>query len=124
MDMPVPRGAITVNMAPADVRKEGSAYDLPLALGLQAAGPLASHMVLEELEQYWVMGELSLDGAVRPIRGILPMVLQARAEGKRGVLLPAQNAAEAAVVKGIAVYPVHHLKEAVQFFTAESGRWK
>lgn len=114
-DLPVPRGAVTINLAPADVRKEGAAFDLPLALGLLASGTeLIPQAALDGL---WVLGELALDGSVRAVRGVLPMALKARQEGRRGVIVPAANAAEAAVVEGLEVYPVETIREAVQLFT-------
>ena len=122
--LPVPRGAVTVNLAPADVRKEGSAYDLPMALGLLAAEPTHSgarnieQAVLDELA---IVGELGLDGAVRPVRGVLPMAVGALADGRRGIVVPAENAAEAAVVEGLAVYAVATLREAVELLTVRQG---
>ncbi|MDT0632789.1 YifB family Mg chelatase-like AAA ATPase [Rubrivirga sp. S365] len=118
--LPVPRGAVTVNLAPADVRKEGSAYDLPIALGLLAAvtGGAIAQDVLDEVV---VVGELGLDGAVRPVRGVLPMAAGARAEGRRGILVPPENAAEAAVVEGLEVYPVATLREAFDFLAERGG---
>jgi magnesium chelatase family protein len=118
--LPVPRGAVTVNLAPADVRKEGSAYDLPIALGLLAAigdDGLIPQAVLDEVV---IVGELGLDGAVRPVRGVLPMAAGARAEGRRAILVPPENAAEAAVVEGLEVYPVASLRGAFDFL-AEAG---
>ena len=123
-DLPVPRGAVTVNLAPADVRKEGSAYDLPMALGLLAAEPTHSgaraieQSVLDELA---IVGELGLDGAVRPVRGVLPMAVGALADGRRGIVVPAENAAEAAVVEGLDVYAVATLREAVELLTVRKG---
>ena len=108
--LPVPRGAVTVNLAPADVRKEGSAYDLPMALGLLAA--VTDGVAQDVLDEVVVVGELGLDGAVRPVRGVLPMAAGARAEGRRAMVVPAENAAEAAVVEGLEVYPVSTLREA------------
>ena len=105
-----PHGRITINLAPADVRKEGAAFDLPIALGLLAAGEAAVDGTL--LGGFYVTGELALNGDVRPVRGVLSMALRARAEGKRGVLVPAENAAEAAVVEGLDVYPIRTIGEA------------
>jgi magnesium chelatase family protein len=108
----MPRKRTVVNLAPADIRKEGSAYDLPIALCvLQASGQINS----EKLDQYLIMGELSLDGNLRPIKGALPIAIQARQEGLKGFILPADNAREAAVVKDLPVLPVSNLKEAVDF---------
>ena len=116
-----PRGAITVNLAPADVRKEGSAYDLPIALGLVAAVQ-SSPIEASVLDELVIVGELSLDGSVRPVRGVLPMAARARRDGKRGIVVPTENAAEAAVVEGLAVYPVATLREAFDLLTTHAGR--
>lgn len=108
----MPRNKTVVNLAPADIRKEGSAYDLPIALAvLKASGQITS----EKLEQYIIMGELSLDGILRPIKGVLPIAIQARKENFKGFILPKDNAREAAIVNGIDVLPVSTLKEAVDF---------
>lgn len=106
----VPHGKITVNLAPADVRKEGAAFDLPIALGLLAAN--GEEIDVDLLDRLFITGELALNGAVRPVRGVLPMAVRARQEGKQGVLVPAANAAEAAVVDGLDVYPVATIEEA------------
>ena len=107
-----PPRRITVNLAPAAVKKEGAGYDLPIALGILAAGEtLAS----EDLAETAVVGELSLDGAVRPVRGVLPMVLEARQNKIRRFLVPADNAREAAVVSGIEIIAVQRLDQAVEF---------
>ncbi len=109
----MPRQKTVVNLAPADLRKEGSAYDLPIALCvLKASGQI----VTEKLEQYMVMGELALDGTLRPIKGVLPIAIQARKEGFKGIMLPKDNAREAAIVNSIDVIPVSTLAEAVDFF--------
>ncbi|MEW6301397.1 MAG: YifB family Mg chelatase-like AAA ATPase [Thermodesulfobacteriota bacterium] len=111
-----PSRKITVNLAPADVKKEGSAYDLPIALGILAAeGWLAK----AQLDKYAVLGELSLDGRVKPVQGALPLAVMARDKGLRGLVVPAENAAEAAVVEGIAVYSVSTLSEAFLFLNGE-----
>ncbi|MBT1700168.1 YifB family Mg chelatase-like AAA ATPase [Fulvivirgaceae bacterium PWU4] len=113
----MPRKRTVVNLAPADIRKEGSAYDLPIALCvLQASGQINSG----KLDQYLIMGELSLDGNLRPIKGALPIAIQARQEGFKGFILPADNAREAAVVKDLPVLPVSNLKEAVDFLEEAS----
>lgn len=112
--LPVPRGAITINLAPADVPKEGAAFDLPLAIGLIAAA--GDHLDQERLDEFWLMGELALDGTVRPVRGVLPMAMKARSKGRCGVVVPAANAAEAAIVEGMVVYPVTALREAFALF--------
>ncbi len=107
---------ITINMAPADLRKEGAAYDLPVALAMLAG---TEQMLFDELDQYIIMGELSLDGSLRSIKGALPMALQAKKEGFKGIILPACNAEEAAIVDGIDVLPVNTLTEVVDFFNNE-----
>jgi magnesium chelatase family protein len=107
-----PRRRITINLAPADVRKEGSAYDLGLAIGVLAA---SNQVEKGMLDQYVIMGELSLDGTLQPIKGCLPMAIQARKERFKGIILPAGNAAEAAIVNNLEVIPVNTLREAVDF---------
>lgn len=115
-DFKFPNRRMTVNLAPADVKKEGSAYDLPMALGiLTASGQLES----EILKEFMVLGELALDGTLRPIHGALVVALEAKARGKRGILLPEENAREAAMVEGIKVYPMRSLQESVGFFAGE-----
>ncbi len=117
--LPVPRGATTVNLAPADVRKEGAAFDLPIAVGLLAAQ--SERLPRARLDDFCILGELALDGGVRGVRGVLPSVLQARHDGKRAVVVPTDNAAEAAVVDGIEVYGVGTLAEAVGVLAGENG---
>jgi magnesium chelatase family protein len=111
--MRVVRVKMVVNLAPADLRKEGSSYDLPIAIGLLAS---TKQMKFEELDQYIFMGELSLDGGLRPIKGALPIAIQARKEGYKGLFLPKENAREAAIVNNLDVYGIENLKEAVDFF--------
>jgi magnesium chelatase family protein len=111
-----PMGRTTINLAPADVKKEGPSFDLPIAVGMIAA---SSQMVCGQLENFVLTGELALTGAVRPVKGVLPIALRARAEGKAGVLVPAENAPEAAVVAGLQVIPVRNLREAVDFLEGE-----
>lgn len=101
---------LIVNMAPADIRKEGSSYDLPLALGILAA---TKQIETPDLSKYIIMGELALDGELRPIKGALPIAIQARKEGYKGILLPKQNAKEAAIVDHLDVYGIGNLSEAV-----------
>ena len=108
-----PRGRTTVNLAPADIRKEGAAFDLPIALGMIAA---TSGFEKEHLQNAMIAGELALDGTVRPIHGALPIAMHARERGLGEVLVPAENAAEAGVTQGVNVYGVHHLMEAVNYF--------
>lgn len=105
-----PRFRTVVNMAPANIRKAGSAYDLPIALGLMAASAQIDGAVLS---RFTIMGELSLDGTVLPIRGVLPMAIKAKQDGFRGLIVPFQNAPEAAMVDGLDVYGVSHLKEVI-----------
>jgi magnesium chelatase family protein len=109
-------GRTTINLAPADVKKEGPSFDLPIAVATLAA---AEQMESSLLEKYTLTGELALTGAVRPVKGVLPIALRARAEGKRGVLVPSENAPEAAVVSGLEVIPVRNLREAVAFLEGE-----
>jgi magnesium chelatase family protein len=108
-----PRCNIIVNLAPADVKKEGSAYDLPIALGILAAN---GTIHAKELDRYYIMGELSLDGTVLPVRGALPMAIAARAAGFKGMILPSANAHEAAVVNNLDVYGVDNFKQVINFF--------
>lgn len=107
-----PGNRVVVNMAPADIRKEGSAYDLPLALAILAA---AGQVDGSRLDQYLMMGELSLDGSLMPIKGVLPIAIKAREEGFKGFILPKQNVREAAVVNNLAVYGVENIKEVIEF---------
>ncbi len=109
-----PRGRTTVNLAPADLRKEGPIYDLPIALGMLVA---AGAMDGAKLDEFMVVGELALSGEVRRVRGVLPLAVAARRMGCRGMLVPPENAEEAAVVDGLAVYPVDTLRDAVDFLT-------
>ena len=109
-----PMGRLTVNLAPADVKKEGAGFDLPIALGLIAVQDDAPPGIFED---YLITGELALDGAVRAVRGVLPLALEARARGRRAVLVPRENAVEASVVDGIVVYGVASLAEAYRHLT-------
>jgi len=109
-------GRTTINLAPADVKKEGPSFDLPIALGMVAA---SEQMESDQLENFVMVGELALDGAVRAVKGVLPIALRAREQGRVGVLVPPDNAAEAAVVNGLQVIPVHNLREAVGFLEGE-----
>ncbi len=113
----MPRLKLVVNLAPADIRKEGSAYDLPIALGVLAS---TQQMNPAELDRFIIMGELALDGALRPIKGALPIAIQARKEKLRGLILPAQNAREAAIVNDLEVYGIENLLEAIDFFEGQS----
>lgn len=107
-----PRNRIVVNMAPADIRKEGSAYDLPLAVAILAA---AEEIDPERLGQYMLMGELSLDGSLKPVKGILPIAIKAHQEGFKGLIVPHQNAREAAAVNKLEVFGVGNIKEVIEF---------
>lgn len=111
-----PSRQIVVNMAPADIRKEGSAYDLPLAIGILAS---VGEVAEDKLSKYLIMGELSLDGSLQPIKGALPIAISARAQGYEGFILPKQNAREAAVVNNLNVYGVENIKEVIEFFNGE-----
>ncbi|MCB0401402.1 MAG: YifB family Mg chelatase-like AAA ATPase [Flavobacteriales bacterium] len=112
----MPGKKITVNMAPADIRKEGSAYDLTIATGILA---VSGQMNEAEIDRYIIMGELSLDGSVQPIKGALPIAVQARKEGFKGIILPEENALEAAIVNNLDVYGVSNIKQVIDFFNGE-----
>lgn len=112
----MPGRMITINMAPADIRKEGSAYDLPIAVGILAA---SEQMKSEKVGDYIIMGELSLDGGMQPIRGVLPITIQAKKEGYKGIILPKQNAREAGIVSGMEVLGVESLEDVIKFFNGE-----
>ncbi len=105
----MPEGRCTVNLAPADLKKEGAGFDLPIALGLVA---VKEQLDREKLEDWAVAGELALDGAVRPVRGVLPLALEARARGRKRLVVPKDNALEASVVEGISVFGVANLAQA------------
>ena len=109
---PYPIAHITVSLAPADVRKEGSLYDLPIALSLLAASGLVPQPPLRETV---ILGELALNGDVRPVNGVLPMVIEGRSRGYTAFLVPAGNGEEAACVEGVRILPVRSLQEAVDY---------
>ncbi len=115
-DKKMPRQKLLVNLAPADIRKEGSAYDLTIAVGILA---VTEQMNNERLKDYIIMGELSLDGKVQPIKGALPIAIQARKEGFKGFILPKQNAREAAIVNNLEVYGVDDIMEVVDFLNGD-----
>ncbi|MDX1784191.1 MAG: YifB family Mg chelatase-like AAA ATPase, partial [Aequorivita vladivostokensis] len=115
-DYRIPGKKITINMAPADMRKEGSAYDLTLAIGILAA---SGQILSQNIENYLIMGELSLDGSLQPIKGALPIAIKAQHEGFEGFILPKENANEAAVVDGLKVYGVETIKQVIDFFDAD-----
>jgi magnesium chelatase family protein len=107
-----PLGKTTINLAPADVRKEGPSFDLPIAVGTLAA---SEQLETDQLNDFVIVGELALTGGVRPVKGVLPIALRAKADGKKGILVPAENAFEAAVVDGLNVIPIQNLRAAAQF---------
>lgn len=109
----IPTSNIVINMAPADIRKEGAAYDLPLAIGMLAA---SETITSDKLSRYLIMGELSLDGSIQPIKGVLPIAIKAREDGFDGLIIPQENAREAAVVNNLNVYGVSNIKEVIEFF--------
>ncbi len=109
----IPGKKITINMAPADLRKEGSAYDLTLAIGILAA---SNQIKADDIEDFLIMGELSLDGNLQPIKGALPIAIKAREEGYKGFILPNQNVKEAAIVDGLEVYGVDNIKQVIDYF--------
>jgi magnesium chelatase family protein len=112
-----PGKKIIINMAPADIRKEGSSYDLPIAVGILNASELIKS---DKLDQFVMMGELSLDGGLLPIKGVLPIAIKARQEGFEGFILPKQNAREAAVVDRLKIYGAESLREVIDFLTGKS----
>src|SRR5438034_5709837 len=109
-------GRTTINVAPADVKKEGPSFDLPIAIGMLAA---SEQLDSDQLDNFVMVGELALTGGVPPVKGVLPIAFRARAEGKTGLLVPTDNAAEAAVVAGLHVIPIQNLREAVGFLEGE-----
>ncbi|HVA97628.1 MAG TPA: YifB family Mg chelatase-like AAA ATPase [Bacteroidia bacterium] len=109
----IPGKSIVVNMAPADIRKEGSAYDLTIAIGILAA---SEQIKSAKIHEYIIMGELSLDGGLQSMKGVLPIAIKAREEGFKGIILPKQNAKEAAIVGELEVYGVGNIKEVIDFF--------
>lgn len=110
----LPRKSVVVNMAPADVKKEGAAYDLPIAIALLVG---TEQISASELDRYMIMGELGLDGSLRPIRGALPMAIEARRRSYKGIIVPKDNATEAAVVNNLAVYGCENLREVIEHLT-------
>jgi magnesium chelatase family protein len=115
----MPRIKIVVNMAPADIKKSGSAFDLPIAIGILGASEQIENA--DALKDYVIMGELSLDGAIQSIKGALPIAIQARKEGFKGLIIPKANAREAGMVNNLAVYGVTHLQEVIDFFADENS---
>src|SRR5204862_1238283 len=112
-----PMGRTTINLAPADVKKEGPSFDLPIAIGMLAA---SEQLETDQLENFVMVGELALTGAVRPVKGVLPIALRARQEGRSGIFVAPENAAEAAVVAGLRVIPIQNLREACSFLEGET----
>ena len=117
-DLKYPKKKVTINMAPADIRKEGSSYDLPIAIAILAASEQVS---TELLDKYIIMGELSLDGSLNPIRGVLPIAIRAMQDGFKGLILPSANAQEAAVVEDIDVYGVDNIMDVITFLNGASN---
>lgn len=113
-----PSKKIIVNMAPADIKKEGSAYDLPIAIGILASDGVVKN---DNLEKYLIMGELGLDGGLMPVKGILPIAIKAKEIGYSGIIVPTSNAAEAAVVEGIDVYAADNILQVISFLNDETG---
>ena len=111
-----PIADITVNMAPADLKKEGSSFDLPLAIGILAAN---ENMSSDLLQEYMLVGELSLDGKLQPVKGALPIAIKARAEHFKGLIVPRQNVREAAVVNHLDVYGMDHILEVIHFLSGQ-----
>ncbi|HEY5510603.1 MAG TPA: magnesium chelatase domain-containing protein [Prolixibacteraceae bacterium] len=109
----LPGKKTVINMAPADIHKEGSAYDLPIAMGILSA---SEQIKAPGIERYVMMGELSLDGGLQPVKGILPIAIRAREEGFEGLIIPIQNSREAAVVDKIKVFGVENIREVIDFF--------
>ena len=118
-DFSIPGKKVVVNMAPAFIRKEGSYFDLPIAIGILAASEQIGY---DGLEEYILMGELSLDGTILPVKGALPMALKAKEDGFKGVILPYENCAEAAVVEGLEVYAAKHLRDVTEFFNGDTTK--
>ncbi|MCL2738436.1 MAG: ATP-binding protein, partial [Bacteroidales bacterium] len=118
MGLRMPGRRVVINMAPADLRKEGSAYDLPIALGILAA---SEQIKAPELSSFVCMGELALDGRLRPVAGALSIALHAKSEGFKGCIFPIESAREAAAVEGITTYGATHLSEVISFFAGEGG---
>lgn len=114
----VPNKKVVVNMAPADIKKEGTAYDLTIAIGIMAA---AGDIQPDELEKYVIMGELSLDGSLRPIKGVLPIAIEARRQKYKGIIIPRENAHEAAIVNNLEVYGADNLMQVIQHLNGEKS---
>jgi len=115
----MPRTKLVINLAPADIRKSGSAFDLPIAIGVLGATGQVNNLAL--LKEYVIMGELGLDGTIQPIKGVLPIAIQARRDGFKGLIVPKANAREAGIVNNLLVYGVSHLKEVIRFLEEEES---
>jgi len=115
----MPRTRVVVNLAPADIKKSGTAFDLPIGIGILAASEQLANQ--RAIEKYVIMGELSLDGEVRPIKGALPIAIQARKEGYKGLIVPKANEREAGMVNNLDVYGVSHIREVIDFFESEEA---
>ena len=111
----MPRTKLVINLAPADIKKTGPAFDLPIAIGILAASDQIVHSTV--LTRYLMMGELSLNGALQPIKGVLAMAIYAKEAGLDGLIIPSLNAAEASLIEGLKVYAFDHLNEVTQFLT-------
>ena len=118
-DYYMPRTKLVVNLAPADIKKSGSSFDLPIAIGVLGATEQIENP--ESLKDYVIMGELSLDGSIQPIKGALPIAIQARKENFKGLIVPKQNAREAGMVNNLKVYGVEHMNEVINFFKDENS---
>jgi magnesium chelatase family protein len=114
----IPGKKIVINMAPADIRKEGSAYDLPLAIGILAA---SEQIKSENVSEFIIMGELSLDGSLMPIKGALPIAIEAKNKGFKGFILPRQNVYEAAIVSDLEVYGADNILQVIDFFNGNNN---
>jgi len=112
----IPGKKVVINMAPADVKKEGAAYDLTIAIGIMAA---AGNMRADDLDKYVIMGELSLDGSLRPIKGVLPIAIEARRQKFKGIIVPQENAREAAIVNNLEVYGAANVKQVIDHLNGE-----
>jgi magnesium chelatase family protein len=112
----MPRQNAIINLAPADIRKEGTSFDLPIAICILTA---SEQLVVPQLEDYMVMGEIALDGTLRAIKGVLPIAIEARNNGLKGLILPKENASEAAIVNNLDIIGVETLKEAIDFLIGE-----
>jgi magnesium chelatase family protein len=112
----IPGRKVVINMAPADIRKEGSAYDLTLAIGILAA---SEQIKSDNISEYIIMGELSLDGSLQPIKGALPIAIEARNKGFKGIILPKTNAREAAIVNDLDVYGAENIGQVINFFNSD-----